>query len=98
MSEALKTNTTLVTLRLASVQKQGKFKQKDLINREDNFTDNAIGTEGTRALIEALKVNTTLKDLNLAGEQRPEKFQERTTTSIKRQKQSTSSAMKECVQ
>ena len=63
LSEALKVNTTLVTLNLGCVKpRQGIA--KTLIH-QSQLAGNDIPAQGVRALSEALKTNTTLQSLEL---------------------------------
>ena len=67
LSEALKVNTTLVTLNLGCVKpRQGIA--KTLIH-QSQLAGNDIPAQGVRALSEALKTNTTLQSLDLSSEQ-----------------------------
>ena len=67
MSKALKVNTTLAALNLASVQQQDKC--QTMAQQQRHKTGNKISVQGTRALSEALKANTTLVSLILEGVQ-----------------------------
>ena len=69
LSEALKVNTKLSTLKLKSEPKsQGRTEQACAINNKDK-AGNGIKEAGVCALSEALKINTTVTALDLEGEQ-----------------------------
>ena len=65
LSEALKTNTTLVELNLWGDKKSNSGKIMNLQEENGNTEGNEIGIEGVRQLGESLKTNTTLTSLNL---------------------------------
>ena len=71
LRDALKTNTTLLSLNLPREQKKARKinEFQELTTTKTKQADNKIGAEGARALSEALKTNTTLQTLNLWGEQ-----------------------------
>ena len=70
LSDALKTNTTLQSLDLASEQESEEDGWiADIVNNKHQQAGNWFGDEGARALSEALKTNTTLQSLNLGSEQ-----------------------------
>ena len=67
LSDALKVNTTLTTLKLKCEQEEkGKTKQSHH-QISTNKTGDFISEEGACALSEALKVNSTLTALDLAS-------------------------------
>ena len=71
MSEALKSNTTLITLYMNRENKK-MSKKMSIIKTHFSFcfnpTGNEIGDTGATSLSESLKSNTTLTELNLLGE------------------------------
>ena len=75
LSDALKTNTTLIGLNLSCEHKR-KEKKKTQIGTINNSlssvfiqsSDNELGDTGATSLIDALKSNTTLTQLDLEGE------------------------------
>ena len=70
LSEALKVNTTLDTLKLSCEQEESEDgRTAEIGSNQYQQAGNKIGDEGARALSEALKTNTTLQSLNLRGEQ-----------------------------
>ena len=77
LSDALKTNTTLIGLNLSCEHKRKeKKKKKTQIGTINNSlssvfiqsSDNELGDTGATSLIDALKSNTTLTELYLDGE------------------------------
>ena len=65
MFEALKVNTTLATLNVASVQQPQDNTKQGTTSTEMAKTGNDFGVEGAKALSEALKINTSLTTLDL---------------------------------
>ena len=72
LSEALKSNTTLIELYLDSEDKRKKTHKRRPSTIHSSFhvtsTGNDIGNTGATTLSEALKTNTTLTTLYLEGE------------------------------
>ena len=74
LSDALKSNTTLIELNLSG---ENKRNNTQMISTNNPFffiiiisTDNAIGERGATSLSDALKSNTTLTKLDLSCEQK----------------------------
>ena len=85
MSEALKSNTTLIELNLRSEGKRTHQRHPSAIHSFHSLfttTDNNIGDTGAKSLSESLKSNTTLTQLNLWGEDKRRKTHQRHPSSI----------------
>ena len=70
LSEALKVNTALATLRLGGVHKQqfnSQNKKHGTNSKDKKKTVTGVGDEEALALSEALKINTTLSSLSLGS-------------------------------
>ena len=74
MSEALKVNTTLVTLDLAGAITTTTGQCQTMTQQQKN-SGNEISADEVRELSEALKVNTTLQTLKLIGLQQQQQQQ-----------------------
>ena len=71
LSEALKSNTTLIELNLIRKDKRhtkDTHQQFTLFSIRNTSTGNKIGDKGAKSMSESLKSNTTLTELDLSGE------------------------------
>ena len=65
LSEALKTNAALNTLRLRSDKQKDGWGERENEKKMIEYIDNEIGDEGAKMINEALKKNTTLTSIDL---------------------------------
>ena len=70
ISEALKINTTLISLNLRGDWNKKRDKRRWKRKRLIRWTGIKIRTEGARMISGALKMNSTLTELNLSGERK----------------------------